>query len=47
MLITDGLRIAADLTPWSYASAKLAWSYAMTVSLLIGAVSIRPAMRPT
>lgn len=41
MLVTDVLRVAADLTPWSYASAKLTWSYAMTVSLLIGA--LRPA----
>ena len=47
MLVTDLLRVAADLTPWSYGSAKLAWSYAMTASLLIGAVRIRPAMRPT
>jgi len=47
MLVTDVLSITADLTSWSYGSAKLTWSYAMTGSLLVGAATFRPATRPT
>lgn len=43
-LVTDVLRVMPGLSSWSYASAKLVWSYVMTAALIYGAWTARRAV---